>query len=79
MLTVLIVLLVFHFAGPPAPNASERPPEGRKAHALLARRAPSVGESAPDFVLTTRDGEGTIRRSEFHEARPLVLIFGSHT
>ncbi|MHC4992547.1 MAG: hypothetical protein ACYTGC_16370 [Planctomycetota bacterium] len=61
-----------------------RPPEEQvpnwpEIRALMMREAPKVGDDAPDFELETRDGRGTIRLSEFQEARPVVLIFGSWT
>ncbi|NUQ45435.1 MAG: hypothetical protein HUU22_05330 [Phycisphaerae bacterium] len=65
-------------------RTDRQPPEGQPANwpevkRLMARRAPTVGETAPDFTLTTRDGRTTITRSKFHPDRPLVLIFGSFT
>jgi hypothetical protein len=61
-----------------------RPPEEQvpnwdHTRTLMMRPAPQVGDAAPDFELESRDGGGTIRLSEFAEARPVVLIFGSWT
>jgi hypothetical protein len=58
---------------------SERPPDWENTKRLMARKAPAVGEVAPDFTLQTRDGSRSITRSRFHEGRPLVLLFGSYT
>lgn len=62
-----------------AKPADERPPGWDNVKTWMARRAPAVGERAPDFTLPTSDGDATITRSAFHESRPLVLIFGSYT
>ena len=59
--------------------ADQRPPNWERVKALMARRAPAVGEIAPDFELATRDGKSRIRRSTFQAGRPLVLNFGSFT
>ncbi len=57
----------------------QRVPDWERTRRLMLRRAPAVGEAAPDFTLAAIDGSGDIRRSAFHENRPLVLIFGSFT
>lgn len=57
----------------------QRVPDWDRTRRLMLRRAPAVGEAAPDFTLAALDGSGDIRRSAFHESRPLVLIFGSFT
>ncbi|NOT02077.1 MAG: hypothetical protein HOP29_15805 [Phycisphaerales bacterium] len=62
-----------------AKPADERPPGWEDVKTWMARRAPAVNEKAPDFTLPTDDGDATITRSDFHENRPLVLIFGSYT
>lgn len=59
--------------------ASQRPPNWAHVKALMARRAPAVGEVAPDFELATPDGKPRLRRSVFQAGRPLVLNFGSFT
>ena len=46
---------------------------------LAFRPAPRVGDAAPDFTLTSLDGETKITRSTFQDGRPLVLVFGSFT
>lgn len=61
-------------AAPP----EKRPPNWSEVKDLMARRAPAVGETAPDFTLPLLAG-GQVTRSAFHESRPLVLIFGSFT
>lgn len=62
-------------AAPP----DQRPPDWATTRRLMSRPAPGVGERAPDFTLKTPDGLREITRSEFHEGRPLVLLFGSFT
>ena len=57
----------------------KRPPNWDVTKALMMRHAPEVGSVAPDFALTTADGESTITRSKFQADRPLVLVFGSFT
>lgn len=47
-----------------------KPPEDRVANwdntrAMMMREAPKVGDVAPDFTLETRDGNETIRLSQF--------------
>jgi len=56
-----------------------QPPDWEETKALMTRKAPAVGEAAPDFVLKTPDGKSEIKRSTFQEGRPLVLLFGSYT
>jgi hypothetical protein len=57
----------------------KRPKNWDQTKALMARKAPAVGQPAPDFSLPTLDGRGTITRSAHQAGRPLVLIFGSFT
>lgn len=59
--------------------AEKRPPNWEVTKALMQRRAPTVGEIAPDFTLTTVGGKSTITRSKFQADRPLVMVFGSFT
>lgn len=40
---------------------------------------PDVGQVAPDFTLTTLDGKGTVKLSDFRGKKPVVLVFGSYT
>lgn len=40
---------------------------------------PKLGERAPDFELSLRDGEGSVRLSSFRGKKPVVLVFGSFT
>ena len=54
-------------------------PNWPRTRQLMLRRAPAVGEDAPDFTLTTPDGGETITRSLYQPGRPQVLIFGSWT
>lgn len=37
------------------------------------------GDQAPDFELVTHDTSDTVRLSDFHGERPVVLVFGSYT
>lgn len=39
----------------------------------------AVGQVAPDFELTTRDGASRIRLSSLRNSKPVVLVFGSYT
>jgi hypothetical protein len=85
--TISIVTLVMLGAcGPEAYMAKvdrmppeQRPPEWDQTRQLMARKAPAVGEIAPDFTLTLMDGGQSIRRSELQGGRPMVLVFGSFT
>ncbi len=43
------------------------------------RPGPDLGEPAPDFTLTTVDGEQTVRLADRVGPRPIVLIFGNFT
>jgi len=50
------------------------------APASPARRAPQVGEAAPDFELPyAKDESQTVRLSSFTGKRPVALVFGSYT
>ncbi len=47
---------------------------------LLARSGRlRVGDTAPNFQLTTPDGSQTVQLSDFRGQRPVVLVFGSYT
>ncbi len=78
-MAVITLVLASFFGGPPEQRPDQKPHDRQNAQALRARRAPAVGELAPDFTLRTLDGKSTIQRSEFHKDRPLVLILGSYT
>jgi hypothetical protein len=39
----------------------------------------NVGDSAPDFELSTVDKSGKVRLSSFRGSKPVVLVFGSYT
>lgn len=54
-------------------------PNWATTRALMMRKPPKVGDDAPDFTLTAREGDATTRLSQFREDRPVVLIFGSWT
>ena len=41
--------------------------------------APSVGDLAPDFVLTDVSGQHQVRLSDFRGQKPVALVFGSFT
>ena len=43
------------------------------------KRAPKVGDVAPDFELREADGESSIRLSDFTGKKAVALIFGSYT
>jgi len=38
-----------------------------------------VGDSAPDFVLSTSDKKSRVQLASFRGKKPVVLIFGSYT
>ena len=38
-----------------------------------------IGDSAPDFTLTTLDKTGTVHLAELNKNQPVVLVFGSYT
>ncbi len=58
--------------------AEGRVPNWEHTKALMARRAPKVGDPSPDFTLKTVDGQ-SITRSSYQAGKPLVLVFGSLT
>jgi hypothetical protein len=43
------------------------------------RKAPKVGELAPDFALEDPSGRTRVRLSDFRGQRPVALMFGSYT
>ena len=58
-------------------------PTTRRA-ARLARTMPNanplkVGQTAPNFKLSTTDGKQTVELAGFKGNKPVVLIFGSYT
>ncbi len=57
----------------------ERVADWEETKRRMLRTAPSIGESAPDFVLATPDGARSIRMADLCRSRPLVLVFGSFT
>jgi ABC-type uncharacterized transport system auxiliary subunit len=57
----------------------ERVPNWEQTKALIARHAPSPGEPAPDFTLSTLDGAKQIQLSAYRPGQPKFLIFGSYT
>ncbi len=57
----------------------QRVPNWESTRALMLREAPRVGEVAPDFMLPTRDGSGSMGPAQFEGDRPVMLIFGSWT
>lgn len=59
--------------------AEKRPPNWDQTKALMARRAPKVGDQAPDFSLSALDGKQTVKLSQHKGEKPVVLIFGSFT
>lgn len=82
----LFLLLVISGCGPEAYMAKidrmppeQRPPDWDQTRQLMARRAPAVGEMAPDFTLPLMDGSKSVRRSEIQGGRPMMLVFGSFT
>ena len=57
----------------------ERVPNWSHVKKLMARKAPKVGDAAPDFELKKLDGAERIALSQFAGKQPVVLIFGSYT
>lgn len=55
----------------------ERPCNWSHMKDLAFRRAPRVGEPAPDFTLPLLDSEALLTRSTFQDGRPLVLVLAS--
>ena len=51
----------------------ERPALGQQAS------GPDIGQEAPDFILRTLDGKGTVTLSDLRGKKPVVLVFGSYT
>jgi hypothetical protein len=43
------------------------------------RKAPKVGDLAPDFELQDPSGRVAVRLSDFRDSRPVALVFGSYT
>ena len=41
--------------------------------------APKAGDLAPDFELFDPDAANPVRLSDYHERKPVVLVFGSFT
>lgn len=70
--TVFVLRMELGFMG-------ERPKNWDQVKRLGRRRAPAVGEVAPDFTLPALDDDRPITRSQYQADRPLVLIFGSYT
>jgi hypothetical protein len=76
---------------PPTPPRPSGPPPGMMPSqktlllGLLSgeigswHRGPNVGDTAPDFTLSTQDGKTTVTLSEHRGKRPVVLVFGSFT
>lgn len=62
-----------------AKPAEELLPDWDRTKALMSRKAPAVGDSAPDFVLPREDGLGNVRLSGLWPEKPVVLVFGSYT
>lgn len=59
--------------------ASEQVPNWPEIRALMQRKAPGVGQPAPDLALRHRDSDEIVRLSSFRGHKPVVLIFGSWT
>jgi hypothetical protein len=59
--------------------AAQHPKNWEQTKSLMARKAPKVGQPAPDFSLPTLDGTATNTLSQRQAGRPMVLIFGSFT
>lgn len=53
--------------------------EKMKGQKSLDKRAPKVGDLAPDFTLADISGSEAITLSDFRGKKPVALIFGSYT
>ena len=53
--------------------------EHAKWLAQYGAHAPKAGDPAPDFELRDVDGEHSVRLSDFHGKKPVVLVFGNFT
>lgn len=45
----------------------------------IDRKAPKVGDLAPDFTLSDVTGEETVSLYDFRGKKPVALVFGSYT
>lgn len=68
----------------PAVKKAERQARSKGVESFLERqkkskKAPELGELAPDFSLRSPDGQTSVQLSSFQGKRPVVLIFGSFT
>ena len=45
----------------------------------LDKRAPRIGDVAPDFTLSDTNGENPVTLSDFRGKKPVALVFGSFT
>lgn len=57
----------------------KRVPNWEQTKTLMARIAPNVGETAPDFSLAILESDSVVRLSQHRDDRPVVLVFGSFT
>lgn len=70
-------------SGPPPPGSM--PSQKTLLLGLLSgeigswHRGPAVGETAPDFTLSTQDGKTTVTLSDYRGKKPVALVFGSFT
>lgn len=53
--------------------------EKMRSQKSLDKRAPKVGDHAPDFTLSDISGTESITLSDFRGKKPVALIFGSYT
>ena len=52
---------------------------GRRGRMRRADRAPALGAAAPNFKLTSVEGDRSVELASFKGDRPVILIFGSYT
>jgi hypothetical protein len=80
---------------PPKGRPKPPPPKGKASSGMPSRwvllrgvlsgelgslwEGPSLGQMAPDFKLSTHDGERTVALRDYRGKKPVVLIFGSFT
>ena len=68
-----------HIAQVDALPADQRPAEWDRTRALILRKAPEVGQPAPDFTLKRMDNDEVITLRDFRPGEPKVLILASYT
>jgi len=71
----LAVVLMMHITTAEAQPAGKMRDKGKHS----AKKAPQVGDDAPNFKLKSLDGKSETELAAFKGEKPVVLIFGSYT